>query len=56
MLRSNFLLPLDKVGAGLFPVTVSHVMVSLSNHARVLHLELFTKASIVETGICLAGS
>jgi hypothetical protein len=29
MLRSRFTLPLDKLGAGLFPVTVS-----LSNRAR----------------------
>jgi len=34
MLRSSFLLPFGKLMAGLFPVTVSHVMVSLSNHAR----------------------
>jgi hypothetical protein len=39
----RFLLPRDKLGAGLFPVAVSHVMVSLSNHARALPLELFTK-------------
>jgi hypothetical protein len=29
----RFLLPLGKLRAGLFPVTVSHVMVILSNHA-----------------------
>ena len=39
----RFLLPRDKLGAGLFPVAVSHIMVSLSNHARALPLELFTK-------------
>jgi hypothetical protein len=41
----SFLLPLDKLGAGLFPVTVSHVMVSLSNHARALPLEIFKEAA-----------
>ena len=40
----RFIPPLDKLGAGVFPaVTVSHVMVSLSNHARALPLELFPK-------------
>jgi hypothetical protein len=33
LLRSSCHLPLDKLGAGLFPVSVSHVMVNLSNYA-----------------------
>jgi hypothetical protein len=40
----RFIPPLDKLGAGLFPVTVSHVMVSLLNHACALPLELFKEA------------
>jgi len=47
----RFLLPRDKLGAGLFPVAVSHVMVSLSNHARALPLELFTKPPL-NRGFC----
>jgi hypothetical protein len=30
----RFILPFGKLRAGLCPVTVSHVMVSLSNHTR----------------------
>jgi hypothetical protein len=37
----RFIPPLDKLGAGMFPVTVS-----LSNHARALPLKLFTKPSM----------
>jgi len=38
MLRSSFLLPFGRIRAGSMPV-----MVSLSNHARALPLELFPK-------------
>ena len=39
----HFLLPLDMLGAGLFPVTASDVMVSLPNHACALPQILFQK-------------
>ncbi|MCX5855965.1 MAG: hypothetical protein NTZ24_15590 [Deltaproteobacteria bacterium] len=43
ILRSSFLLPFGRLKVGSMPVVASHVMVSLSNHARALPPELFPK-------------